>query len=204
MQVRHSQSVNDKPLTPWLVIKEDGEVQAAHCTCKAGLGEACSHIAAVLFYIDAVVKSRDGQACTDKVNAWLPPTVRSVEPKRISNVNFASSTMKKRLMDGEQPLRKKKQRRAVKEATEEEWAAFLAACHNSGSRPALLSLQPDFADHFVPVAMKFPSAILTNLQEEEIPGTWDEITEKCSALAGGLSIEHEVNHLQLACFLFLL
>nr|XP_054931761.1 uncharacterized protein LOC129387066 [Dermacentor andersoni] len=46
-QVRHSQSVNDKPLTPWLVIKEDGEVQAAHCTCKAGLGEACSLIAAV-------------------------------------------------------------------------------------------------------------------------------------------------------------
>lgn len=36
-QVRHSQSFNEKLLTPWLLIKEDGEAQAAHCTCKAGL-----------------------------------------------------------------------------------------------------------------------------------------------------------------------
>ncbi|XP_049518638.1 uncharacterized protein LOC125943391 [Dermacentor silvarum] len=107
--VRHSQSFNEKPLAPCLLIKEDGEVQAARCTCKAGLGEACSHIAAVLFYIEAVVKKRDSQVCTEKTNAWLPPSVRFLEGKEACKVSFASSAMKRR-MGGEEPLRKRQKR----------------------------------------------------------------------------------------------
>ncbi|KAH7970414.1 hypothetical protein HPB49_006717 [Dermacentor silvarum] len=38
-KVRHSQAFKDKPLMPWLLIKADGEVLCAHCTCMAGLGE---------------------------------------------------------------------------------------------------------------------------------------------------------------------
>jgi len=38
-------------LLPWIVLKFSGEVLAAHCTCIAGLGECCSHIGAVLFYL---------------------------------------------------------------------------------------------------------------------------------------------------------
>ena len=49
-------------LLPWIILHQNGEILAAHCTCMAGyicllqclnydvvnrLGEACSHIAAV-------------------------------------------------------------------------------------------------------------------------------------------------------------
>nr|XP_054925241.1 uncharacterized protein LOC126529597 isoform X2 [Dermacentor andersoni] len=117
-RVLHSQSLSEKPLHPWLLVKEDGLVQAAHCTCKAGLGEACSHIGAILFYIQAVVQRRDGQACTDKENAWLPPPVRSLEAKPVSGVSFSSSKMKKRVIDGETPCRGKLRRVNVQPTTD--------------------------------------------------------------------------------------
>lgn len=36
-------------LTPWIIIKENGSVSSAHCTCVAGLSETCSHVSTVLF-----------------------------------------------------------------------------------------------------------------------------------------------------------
>lgn len=193
-QVRHSQSFSEKPLTPWLLLKEDGEVLCAHCTCKAGLGEACSHIGAVLFYVEVVVRRRDGQVCTDRENAWLPPQVRFLNGKQVSALSFASSKMKKRIMDGEQPLRNQLRRRNVKEATDDEWSSFLSACHKSGSRPALLSLESEYAESFVPVATKFPKAILSNLLQNEVPSTWTAVVEECSRLAQSVSIEKEVEY----------
>ncbi|KAG0421870.1 hypothetical protein HPB47_002265 [Ixodes persulcatus] len=41
---------------PWAVVKKEGTAQSAHCTCMAGLGEACSHVAALLFLIEADIK----------------------------------------------------------------------------------------------------------------------------------------------------
>ena len=43
-KVRHSQAVNTSPLLPWVATHRDGTIICSHCTCMAGLGEACSHI----------------------------------------------------------------------------------------------------------------------------------------------------------------
>ncbi|XP_077492150.1 uncharacterized protein LOC144103258 [Amblyomma americanum] len=198
-RVLHSQSLSEQPLHPWLLIKEDGQVQAAHCTCKAGLGEACSHIGAVLFYIEAAVKRRDGQACTDKENAWLPPPVRLIEPKPASHVSFSSPKMKKRIIDGETPSRGKLRRVNVQPTTDEEWSEFLLACHKSGSRPALLSLEPKYADNFIPVATKFPSAMLTNMLQNDQPTTWSAVMEQCSKLAQNITVETQLARLIEEC-----
>ncbi|KAH8019474.1 hypothetical protein HPB51_019496 [Rhipicephalus microplus] len=45
----------------------------------AGNGEACSHVAALLFYFEYGVRARDGDSCTDVANSWLPPHVRKIE-----------------------------------------------------------------------------------------------------------------------------
>lgn len=53
-KVTPSQRIREKSHEPWVIIhKTNGYVVAAHCTCKAGLGEACSHVAALLFKINA-------------------------------------------------------------------------------------------------------------------------------------------------------
>ena len=37
------------PLRPWIGVQYDGTVICAHCNCMAGAGEACSHVAALLY-----------------------------------------------------------------------------------------------------------------------------------------------------------
>lgn len=190
-QVRHSQSIRDALLRPWLLVKPDGEVQVAHCTCMSGLGEACSHVGAVLFYMEAVVRRRNDQACTDQDNAWLPPHVRVVDCVPIAKMDFSSSEMKKRRLDGEERVPVAAQKSSEK-VTEEEWEIFLERCHQAGSRPALLLLSEKYAHEFVPLATKFPSAILSNLASHDPTPAWEELVVECAEVANSLAVEPQV------------
>lgn len=53
-KVRHSQRMNEPPLPVWIITSKEGTVISTHCLgCKAGLSETCSHVASLLFYIEA-------------------------------------------------------------------------------------------------------------------------------------------------------
>ena len=67
--VKHSQSLSLPSLKTWATIKQSGEVVCAHYMCKAGIGEACSHIAAVLFTAEA---NTNMKSCTSLPCSWLP------------------------------------------------------------------------------------------------------------------------------------
>lgn len=69
---------------PWVCVRRSGCIVATHCTCAAGLGEACSHIAALLFAIESITQSRDKTevSCTDIPCQW----------KKCENQNIASCT----------------------------------------------------------------------------------------------------------------
>ena len=47
------QCANDPSLEACIETAVDDIVKCAHCNCKAGLGEVCSDISAVLFYVEA-------------------------------------------------------------------------------------------------------------------------------------------------------
>ena len=45
--------MNNSPVPLWIITEKDGTIICAHCVgCMAGLGECCSHIASVLFYLE--------------------------------------------------------------------------------------------------------------------------------------------------------
>lgn len=92
--MNHSQGLSQTPLTAWVLAKSDGEILAAHCTCMAGNGEACSHVAALLFYMQYVARARQDRSCTDTDNSWLPPHIRKIHARPVSEMDFASSAMK--------------------------------------------------------------------------------------------------------------
>ncbi|XP_051999340.1 uncharacterized protein LOC127655511 [Xyrauchen texanus] len=73
-KVNHSQRSDETSLKTWIIVKEDGEVIAAHCNCMAGLSESCSHVGAVLFSIEVGVKMRDTASCTTEQCKWLMPS----------------------------------------------------------------------------------------------------------------------------------
>ena len=58
-RVMHSMRLKVKLLQPWVVISQSGVVESAHCDCTAGLAETCTHVGALLFKIEAVVRVRE-------------------------------------------------------------------------------------------------------------------------------------------------
>ena len=92
-KVDHSQGMNDPLVNIWVITESDGTILAAHCLgCKAGLAESCSHIASVLFYIEAWICINGKLACTQVRCSWLLPTyVNEVSYKRVKDIDFSSS-----------------------------------------------------------------------------------------------------------------
>ena len=73
-KVRHSQHMNDPLIPGWVISSWEGTISLAHCMgCKAGLAETCSHIASMLFYIEAWTRISGKLACTQVKCTWLLP-----------------------------------------------------------------------------------------------------------------------------------
>jgi len=56
-KVQHSQHMNNSLIPIWIITESEGTILPTHCLgCKAGLAESCTHIASVLFYLEAWTK----------------------------------------------------------------------------------------------------------------------------------------------------
>ena len=77
----------------WMIVEKDGTIISVHClTCKAGLAESCSHVASVMFYIEAVTRIHGKLACTQPKCAWILPTyVNEVPYAKVRDINFSSA-----------------------------------------------------------------------------------------------------------------
>ena len=94
---RPSQKISNVCHRLWLLIsKADGNVLRAHCTCMAGYGSTCNHVAAALFRVEAAMRlGLSNPACTTKPCEWLPNR-SSVKPCKAKNINFNRDDFAKR------------------------------------------------------------------------------------------------------------
>ncbi|XP_061580349.1 uncharacterized protein LOC133446350 isoform X2 [Cololabis saira] len=91
-KVLHSQSIRETPLEPWVIAEKSGRILGAHCTCVAGLGEVCTHVAALLFLIEEIINLRDSKTVTQEKAYWMLPTALSkVEYKECENIDFTAA-----------------------------------------------------------------------------------------------------------------
>ena len=92
-KVRHSERMNDPLVNIWVITESDRTILATHCLgCKAGLAESCSHIASVLFYIEAWICINGKLASTILKCSWLFPTyVNEVSYEMVKDIDFSSS-----------------------------------------------------------------------------------------------------------------
>ena len=40
----------------WIVMEKFAKIRSCHCTCMAGMGQSCNHVAAAMYRIEKVVK----------------------------------------------------------------------------------------------------------------------------------------------------
>ena len=91
-KVRHSYAANKAPVLPWVLVNSNGTILVAHYTCMAGLAESCSHVGAVLHWVETAVHIRNDTPCTSKNNKWLMPSpVRDIPYLELRDIDFTAS-----------------------------------------------------------------------------------------------------------------
>lgn len=72
LQVKHSFSINKDAVLCWLVVSKNG-IDTSHYTCVAGIGECCSHLASICFYVEFLYSKKENVACTEELPYWMQP-----------------------------------------------------------------------------------------------------------------------------------
>jgi hypothetical protein len=197
-KVRHSQSVTATPLYPWIAAKRSGMILFSHCTCMAGLGEACFHVAALLFTAEARNRLFKEVSCTSQLCAWLPPSMQNVTYAPISDIDFSSpSTKRKKIMHGKSECKQPKQS-SVPSPSQEELSTFFHNLSKTG-KPALLSIIPEHSDAYV-MDYNLLSTPLSNLFAEECMAlSYNDLLERCESAFTSIKVtEDQAKHIESA------
>ena len=198
-RVKHSQRLSLKPLQPWVVIEKEGMVVCAHCDCMAGLGEACSHVASLLFLLEANTHQKNSLSCTSQPCYWLPPTHKNVPFARIGEIDFTSAEKKFTALSmstNEQKRASKSNLSLVQAAagknlkpTSDEVEAFYSTLSKvDGVKPVILSLVPDYCEAYVPSQVGAsnpnpnPNPVSDNYRPIALAPNLSKVLEKCILL----------------------
>ena len=189
----HSQRLSAKPLKPWILAEKGGRILAAHCDCMAGLGEICTHVAALLFAIEATVKVRDSKTVTEEKAYWLLPAgVSGATYREVSDIDFTSAKTKKKLLDlsisscssPPIPARSASKASSVPVATQQDMLAFCEQLHQTGKRVGILSCMSSFSDDYVPSSLNdnFPTPLTELLDDKCYDLNYAELVSVCESL----------------------
>ena len=187
-QVRHSQSVRVPPLLPWIAAEKNGAILRAHCTCKAGLGEACNHISALLFTAEAHNRLKKDRSCTSQLHvcAWLPPSMQDVMFAPFSDIYFkVPATYRKNSLSiiiamcwlHMKITHSETGFTVMPSPSQKELAAFYQHLSQTG-KPALLSILLDYSDLNAEDCM-LSDPLPTLFKEDLITLKYDDLLLKC-------------------------
>ncbi|XP_065919203.1 uncharacterized protein [Dysidea avara] len=97
-EVNPSQKSPSETHKAWIIVqKEDGQVMTGHCTCKAGRGEVCSHVAAILFKVETACRLvYNNPTCTSMPCQWNQSFATNVDPALVVDINFIKPDHNKR------------------------------------------------------------------------------------------------------------
>ena len=183
--VRHSQSVSAALLKPWVAAEKSGTIICAHCTCMAGLGEACSHIAALLFAAEMVKNI----SCTSLPCGWLPPSLQDVTYSHISEIDFsAPKTKRKRLVNNTSSSVSHPLAKLVSSPSDSELAELYEDLSKTGE-PALLSIIPEYCDKYIVNSNKeLPTPLSDLFQSHLMEMSYDELMCECEKVFSKLEV----------------
>lgn len=153
----------------------------------AGMGEACSHVGALLFYIEAGVRFLRDESCTDRKNVWIQPQMKDVEFNKIKDINFESPSMK---LKKDSALKTRKRQRSlpdIAEPSDVELHQFYAELDSANLSSAVLMVVEPFNNKFVQDNDIIKE--LTNLYSIEYSGmNWQQLLEKCKDVVKSIVI----------------
>ncbi|CAL9683155.1 unnamed protein product [Knipowitschia caucasica] len=95
-----SQSIRAVPHKLWVCFqKKTGAICSAYCSCFAGLGATCNHVAALLFKVDYAwqngLTTGNVLPCTSQPNVWKAPALKNLENVKCQDMLFIKPHFRK-------------------------------------------------------------------------------------------------------------
>jgi hypothetical protein len=161
----------------------------------AGLGGACSHVGAVLFFLEVNTLHKANTSCTSKENMWLRPRCSEVPISEVRACDYTSADRQYKKLKGElsdaAPSRKPFMVRNDLAVTDEELHVFLNNVEEDYPHSAIFSVAPHFYQSRV-IPEKTTCGLikpLTDLHDKEaVHLSYDELFERCVAAFESLKI----------------
>ena len=123
----------------------------------AGLGEGCTHIAAILFYLETSSRINGASLCTQQKCQWVIPAFQKEIPYLpVTDIDFTSAKTKKKKFDeaienvSSRDSQKPVHPVDVVAPEPDELKFFLPKVSQCNSRPGILSLVPEFQSRYIP------------------------------------------------------
>ena len=158
----------------------------------AGLGETCTHISAVLFYLEALHRLKGTETCTQQRCEWIMPKFqRDMDYLLIEDIDFTSAKHKKRKLDeaidsNNLPVisSSSTQDPVCEVSTEEEKEAFYRELSLADTKPAILSLIPEYSHAYIPKISlpEFPLPLTALYNPNFLKLGYDELLHKCESV----------------------
>eukprot|EP00795_Rhopilema_esculentum_P001003 gene1003-10782_t len=204
-KVRHSQRMNVSPVPVWVITENDGTILSAHCIgCMAGLGECCSHVASMLFYLEVWTRLNGKLACTQVKCTWiLPSYVKEISYSPVKDINFKSAKkLKKDLdqavdsfkQDPEGSMNKKlicdgpTNRKDTPVSSEDDIKSLYEALSKCKVKPAALSLVHPYANSFISNSSGI-ATIAELFDEKYLSYQYHDLIQACSDIHVTISSE---------------
>ena len=202
-KVRHSRRMNDSFVPIWIITEREGTILCAHCLGgKAGLAESCSHIASVLFYLEAWTKINGRLSCTQVKCTWLL-YVKQVDYGRVRDINFTSAKkMKSELDAGIDNVANdsfpddykldltvaKKLSKEILAPSKAEMEQLFAELSKSKNKPIALSLIPEYAGSYVCKSCTVPT-IKDLFENKYLDLTYPDLLKVCQEIDINITTE---------------
>lgn len=166
----------------------------------AGIAETCTHVAAMLFKLEAVVRCREMPTVTGQPAYWMiPSNMTKVGAEAGHRIDFTSAKAKRksfnRLLDGEElsmPALRTSSNTTSKfgVATDEQWMSYLAQLQKVSPKAAVLSNYPSYCDAFAdPIQPLSAPTSLRHLRDEQMDGTeLSALRLHCKTLIGKVDV----------------
>lgn len=192
--VRHSQSLSAAPVKAWVAVENVGTILCAHCTCMVGLGEACSHMAAILFVLDANSHFKESQSCTSLPCSWLPPSFKTVPYATIADIDFSTPKQKRRKLLEQSPrsIDDVICKRSDIQPSQDDLQCLYKKLSDCG-KPAFLSIVPNFLEAYVPLSEQgvLPKPLTSLFSEHYLSLSYPDLLDQCEVCFQAISLSAE-------------
>ena len=144
----------------------------------AGLGEVCSHVAAIMFCVlltSEYCRRNLENACTSEPCSWLPPSLKEAEFAELSYKDFGDPRKrlsKNKVNEPKQALRK------FLPHEDEKQQSYTKLCQ-TGMDSAILRITPEFYERFIPSIAEIRTALFNLYHEKYEQLLYHELIDAC-------------------------